>query len=267
MPLHSVVRRDNRNCRRLLTPSFAKIFLQVPLDRPRTDVERGADLRVREPVRDEPGDVRLLGRQLLGRLDRPLAHRLPGGQQLPAGAIGERVGAHRRQRLVGGPQLRPGVGASTFPPQPFAVEQLRAGELDADPGATEPLDRLTVQRLRSGVVAQQCTPARLDPERPVRAAGARHLRELFQGGLRRTGLGAAHPGLHQLGERPLGRPEFARIGGCLLRRHDGVAVPAEAVAQHGTRPLRHVHADAFTSGDDVLEAGLDQRLGLLLVTP
>ena len=63
------------------------------------------------------------------------------------------VDAHRRQRLVGGPQLRPGVDPSTFPPQPFAVEQLRAGELDAHPGAAEPLDRLTVQRLRCGVVA------------------------------------------------------------------------------------------------------------------
>ena len=46
------------------------------------------------PSRGEPGDLRLLGGELVARLDRALAHGLAGGQQLAAGALGERLGAH-----------------------------------------------------------------------------------------------------------------------------------------------------------------------------
>ena len=42
-------------------------------------------------------------------LHRALADGLAGGQQLAAGAVGERLGPHRGEHLVGRAQVRPGV--------------------------------------------------------------------------------------------------------------------------------------------------------------
>ena len=53
------------------------------------------------------------------------------------------VGEH----LVRGAQLLAGVDAAVLAAQPLAVEQVRAGERDADAGAAEPLDRLAVEPL------------------------------------------------------------------------------------------------------------------------
>jgi hypothetical protein len=168
---------------------------------------------------------------------------------------------------VRGPQLLAGVRPPTFAAQPFAVEELCAGELDAYLGAAESLDRLAVQRFRGGTIAVQRTLARVDPERPVRAAGARHRGELLHGRRRRPGLCAARPSLHELGERPLGWPELTRVRARFAGRRRGLPVPAEAVAQDGACPERHVDPDAFAPGDDVVETALDQRFGLLLVPP
>ena len=49
---------------------------------------------------------------------------------------------------MGGAQLITRVHAAALASEPFAVEQTAAGELDADPGALEPLDRLTVEGVR-----------------------------------------------------------------------------------------------------------------------
>ena len=49
------------------------------------------------------------GGELVARLDGALAGGLAGGQQLAAGALGERLGAHLREALVGGAQLLAGV--------------------------------------------------------------------------------------------------------------------------------------------------------------
>src|SRR5947208_12771905 len=55
---------------------------QVVLDRARTDEQPGADLGVRESVAGEPGDLGLLGGQLVPGLDGALADSLAGGQEL-----------------------------------------------------------------------------------------------------------------------------------------------------------------------------------------
>ena len=69
---------------------------QVVLDGARADEQLRADLGVRAAVAGEPGDLRLLRRERVARLGGALARRLAGGQQLAAGALGERLGADRR---------------------------------------------------------------------------------------------------------------------------------------------------------------------------
>src|SRR5215207_10667099 len=49
-------------------------LLQVPLDRAGAEEELGADLRVRPTVAREPGDVLLLGSELVARVVAALAH-------------------------------------------------------------------------------------------------------------------------------------------------------------------------------------------------
>ena len=85
------------------------------------------------------------------RLRRGLA----GGQQLAAGALGERLGADPAEAVVGGSKLLARVDAPVLAAQPFAVEELGAGEVDHATAAREPLDRLAVEGLRSSAVAQQ----------------------------------------------------------------------------------------------------------------
>ena len=60
---------------------------------------------------------------------RALAHLLAGGQQLAAGALGERLRAHRGEHLVGRAQLLARVDAAVLAAQPLAVEQVGAGEV------------------------------------------------------------------------------------------------------------------------------------------
>jgi hypothetical protein len=62
---------------------------QVPLDGARAYEQLGADLLVRQPVAGEPSDLRFLRGEISPRIGPPLAHVLPGGQQLAAGAAGE----------------------------------------------------------------------------------------------------------------------------------------------------------------------------------
>ena len=100
------------------------------------------------PVARQPRDLGLLGGELAAGLDGALAGRLAGGQQLARGALGERLGAHRGEQLVRGAQLLARVEAAALAAQPFAVEQVRASELQRDAGAAEPLDRLAVERAR-----------------------------------------------------------------------------------------------------------------------
>jgi deferrochelatase/peroxidase EfeB len=66
--------------------------------------------------------------------DGARAHRLAGGGQLAPGPLGERRQAHRVQHLVRRAQLDAGVGAAVVPAQPFAVQQVGAGQIHPDPG-------------------------------------------------------------------------------------------------------------------------------------
>src|SRR4051812_8635756 len=148
---------------------------QVVLDRARADEQLGADLRVGVPLAGEIGDLRLLGREDVARLARPSAHRLAGRQQLAPGALGEGVGPEVAEHLVGGTEVLARVYPSVLAPEPFAVEQMGAGEFDSDPSALEPFDRLAVVALRVIALAHQRPSTREDPEGPIRACGLRPL--------------------------------------------------------------------------------------------
>src|SRR6516164_1916608 len=78
---------------------------QVPLDRARADEQLGADLWVQQAVPGEPGDLRLLRREVLARVGASLAHLLACGGQLAASALGERLHPDRGEQVVGRTQL------------------------------------------------------------------------------------------------------------------------------------------------------------------
>src|SRR3954452_11750954 len=109
----------------------------MPLHGAGAQEETDANLRVREPVASETGDLLLLGGQLVAGLDRPPAHRLAGGLQLATGALGEGLQAHVGEPAVRGPEPISRVGAPALPAQPFAVEQMRPGVLGPNPGTAE----------------------------------------------------------------------------------------------------------------------------------
>ena len=165
----------------------------------------GADLRVGQAVPRQPGDVGLLRGERGRRLDAALAHLLAGGDQLPAGALGERRHADRGEHVVGGAQLRARVRAAALPAQPLAVEQVRAGQLRAQPGPAEPVDRLAVQvarRLRRRSAAPGSAPRCPAPKSVP--PGLRRLRQPLERVGGELGVPAARGRLDQLGQRPHG---------------------------------------------------------------
>src|SRR5712691_9183046 len=64
---------------------LAEHFLQVVFDRVPAGEQPGGDVAVRQPLRDEPGDLRLLRRELVG-FAGALAHVLPGCEPVVVGA-------------------------------------------------------------------------------------------------------------------------------------------------------------------------------------
>ena len=101
----------------------------MPLHGPWADEQPRADLRVRQPVAGESRDQLLLRRELVTSRVLSLADRPAGGQQLAAGALGERLHADGVESVVRGAQLFARVDAPALAAQPLAVEQLRPGEL------------------------------------------------------------------------------------------------------------------------------------------
>src|SRR6266446_6618392 len=123
-------------------------LVQVPFDRARAEEELRADLLICLRVRGEPRDLLLLRGEQAACLVAAFAHFLAGGEQLAAGALGECLGAEADEQLIRGAELFARVHPSVLTPQPFAVDQVRAGELRPERGAAEPSDRLEIQGLR-----------------------------------------------------------------------------------------------------------------------
>jgi hypothetical protein len=96
---------------------FGEHLAEVPFDRTGTDVQVRADLRVGVSVPGQPGNVLLLRGELGVRVHFPLADLLTGGEQFPARAFGESVGADRGEQVVGGVQLVARVDPLVFAAQ------------------------------------------------------------------------------------------------------------------------------------------------------
>ena len=94
-----------------------------------------------------------VGGELAGRLDRPLTRRVAGGQQLMPGPVGDRLGAHRGEQAVGGPQLGRGIPAPVVA-APFAGQEAGAGHGRAHAGAGEPVGGLAIVVLAGHTLAQ-----------------------------------------------------------------------------------------------------------------
>src|SRR5689334_15502407 len=174
----------------------------MPFDGPGAEEQLGPDFHVGAAVGGEPGNVRFLGGELAGRLGRPLAYRVTGGQQLTPSPFGKSLDAHRGEQVMGGPQLGAGVPAPVLPAQPFAVQEVSAGHGRAHAGTAEPLDRLAVAVLGGLAFTQQSPRAGLGAERPVGAAGAGRLGKPPESLGCARGLAAADGSLDKLGELP-----------------------------------------------------------------
>src|SRR3984957_19384872 len=144
----------------------------MPFDRSWTDEELSPDFWVRSPFAGEPGDLRLLSGELVTGGGGAFAHRFAGGHQLATSALGKSFGADVLQHFVGGAKLRAGVDASALAAQPLPVEQMGPCQLDPHPRPGEPLDRLAVQTIGELTRAHQRARTGLDPQCPIRPAGA-----------------------------------------------------------------------------------------------
>src|SRR5690349_6206893 len=116
----------------------------MPLDGSGADEELGADLGVRQAPDGEARDVLLLRRELIAGVVSALADCLAGRKQLVLGAPREPFGADLVEHLMCRAQLLARVRSALLAPQPLAVEQVPASELESQPRASETRDRLAV---------------------------------------------------------------------------------------------------------------------------
>src|SRR3954454_170127 len=136
------------------------------LDGAGTDEELRADLGIRVALCCKLSDLCLLRGELAAGVYCPFACVLTGRAKLASCALGERFGAHGGEHVMGGAQLAPRVESAALPPQPFAVEEMGTGESPANACAAKVVDRLAVELFGGLAVAQQCSRAGLDSDRP-----------------------------------------------------------------------------------------------------
>ena len=111
-------------------------------------------LGVRAAFGCELRDLALVTREVVARLDGPLARGGPGGQQLALRALGETVEAQLGQHPVRDAQVFACVDPPALAAQPLPVEQVRSRQRHREAGAFESGDRLAVERI-SGVTDTQ----------------------------------------------------------------------------------------------------------------
>ena len=240
---------------------------QVVLDGTRADEELGADLRVRAPVDREPGDLQLLGGQLVVRLDRPPANGLAGREQLALGALGERLRPDAPEELVGRAQLLARVRTAVLPAQPLAVHELAAGAMHGHAGPAQALDRLAVERLGIVAVAGQRARPGQYAERPVSARGAGPLLEPAQRRGRDVGPFAPGRSLDELGEHPVDHAEVLVLVRT-LGRGERVGIAAETGVEDGPRELGQADRSALAPrGGGLRVVGRQPQGRLLLASP
>ena len=127
----------------------------MPFDGAGADEQFRGDLAVAASVSGQPDDVLLLRSELAVGVDLAFADLLAGGEEFPARALGEGVGADRVEQVVGGAQLVAGVEPAVLPAEPLTVEQVSPGQVGPQLGAAQPLDRLGVALLGLPAFADQ----------------------------------------------------------------------------------------------------------------
>src|SRR3954453_13811904 len=113
----------------------------MPFDGAGAEEQAGADLGIREALAGELGDLSLRRGEVVASLSDPPADLLARGAQLSISAFRERLHAHRAQLLVRDAELGARFEPATLAAQPFAVQQMRPGELGTHAGPPEMLDR------------------------------------------------------------------------------------------------------------------------------
>ena len=113
----------------------------MPFDRSWTQEELGADLRVRETVTGEAGDLLLLRCEFVAYLRGPCMDPFACREQLDACSLGEGVHPGGGEQIVCRPELIAGLDPSSLLAEPFAVQQVSATQLGAHPRAAQMLDR------------------------------------------------------------------------------------------------------------------------------
>ena len=136
-------------------PELAEHLPQVQFDRPGTEEQLPADLRVRQPVARELRDLLLLRREIVASLEPALSDGLARGGQLAPGAQCERLHPHVGEQLVRRAELLTRVHSPTLAAQPFAVQQVRPGALPAETRAPEAVDGIAIEGLGTAVVADK----------------------------------------------------------------------------------------------------------------
>ena len=120
-----------------LHPELPEDLPKVILDGARADEELHGDLLVRSALGRKAGDLRLLRCEIPERLGRPFARMLAGRQELAAGTPGKRPGTHFHELRVRASELFARVDPAPASAQPFAVQQVRACEVESDATATQ----------------------------------------------------------------------------------------------------------------------------------
>ena len=148
---------DSRSasCVRRLDAQLAERLAQVVLDGAGADEQPSRDRSVGLPLCGKASDLRLLRGQLVQRVHGPPAGTLTCRLQLEPCPLGERVHSGVSEELVRGSQLLAGIQTPALTPKPFAVEEVGASELHADPCALELADRVHVELIGFIAIAEQ----------------------------------------------------------------------------------------------------------------
>ena len=193
------------------------------------------------PSRGEPGDLRLLRGELVARLGACACGR---SRRWPAARAGRarrtprrrsRRTSRRRRAAARGRRRAGSRGAAT------RRTQMGAGELDAMPGAREPLDRLAVERVGRLASLSSARERASDAERPVGAAARGRSSSRASAVGRDVGPPLADGRLDQLDERPADEAQVVVLAAALAARR---ARPrsGRAVVQHRRRVARPCRA-------------------------
>jgi hypothetical protein len=152
---------------------LGKHVSEVPLDRARAEEELRTDLRVCQPFRCEPRDLRLLCGQIAASVISALPGCLPGCGEFPSRAIGETGHSYLTEQFVRCPKLPPRIKPAALSSQPFAEDEMSPREIGASAGLTETLGCLAIPALGDGwILLEERGRASLEPEGPGLDAGA-----------------------------------------------------------------------------------------------